>query len=173
MRPEKESIANELKERLSDSEYFILADYKGLTVEKTRELRDKLHETSARMLVVRNRIMNHVSTEHGLEGLAPGLSGPTAMVYGSGDLVGTAKVLKDFVTENERPVVKLGALDGRILTAKEIDELASLPSREQLLAMVVGTIAAPLSQMVGVLNQKVASLVHVLNAVKVKKEAEG
>jgi len=66
--------------------------------------------------------------------------------------------------------VKMGALDGRILTANEINQLASLASREELLAKVVGTLAAPLSQMVGVLNQKVASLVHVLNAVKSKKE---
>lgn len=170
MRPEKESIANELKERLADSEYLFLTDYKGLSVDKTQELRKRLHETSARIMVVRNRIMSHVSAEHGLEGLKPGLSGPTAMVYGSGDVVGTAKVLKEFVKENEMPVVKLGALDGQILTAGEINDLANLPSREELLAKVVGTLAAPLSQMVGVLNQKVASLVHVLNAVKVKKE---
>ena len=173
MRPEKQSIAAELTEHLSESEFCILTDYMGLTVDKTQELRNKLHETSARMTVVRNRVMSLVAKEQGLEGLEPGLSGPTAMVFGSGDVVGTAKVLKEFVKNNELPVVKIGALDGQILTAEQINELASLPSREELLAKVVGTIAAPLSQVVGVLNQKVSSLVHVLNAVKVKKEEEG
>ena len=173
MRPEKQSIAGELKKHLADSEFCILTDYQGLTVEKTQELRDKLHETSAHMQVVRNRLLNYVAKEQGLDGLESALSGPTAMVFGTGNVVGTAKVLQKFAKEHDLPVVKLGALDGEIITAKQIDQLANLPSREELLGKVVGTIAAPLSQVVGVLNQKVLSLVYVLNAVKTKKETQG
>lgn len=170
MRPEKSSLISELKENLSGSVFVILADYQGMTVEKTNELRAQLDKTEARIQVVKNRVFGHVADAAGLGGLKDAAKGPSAMVYGAGDVAATAKILKDFIKANEKPVIKIGAMEGVILSAAEVDELASLPSREILLSMVVGTIAAPMSQLVGVFQQKAASLLYALKAVIDKKQ---
>jgi large subunit ribosomal protein L10 len=170
MRPEKESIIKELHDKVSGSIFVIIADYNGLTVEKTDLLRVKLSEADARVQVVKNRVMRHVANDLGLGGMNEALAGPSAMVYGSGDVARTAKILKDFIKENNLPVIKIGTMEGAILSASDVEQLASLPSREQLLAMVVGTIAAPMSQLVGVFQQKAASLLYVLNAALEKKQ---
>ena len=91
-------------------------------------------------------------------------------MFGKGDVAQTAKVLKDFIKENEKPVIRLGAMQGVALTAAEIVQIATLPSREQLLSQLVGVLAAPMSQLVGVLNQKVATIVYVLKAIEDKKQ---
>jgi len=169
MRPEKEAIIEEVKERISDAVFVLLADYQGLNVEKTHELRGKLHDTKAEMFVVKNRMLRRATADLPCRDISRELSGPSAMIYGAGDIVQTAKALKAFIKENELPVIKVGTLDGVILTAEDIQKLADLPSREQLLAKVVGTIAAPLSQIVGVMHQKVSSLLYVLKAVEEKK----
>lgn len=169
MRPEKTSIISELKANLSGSVFVILADHNGLTVEKTNELRNQLDKASAKVQVVKNRVFGHIADEVGLSGLKEGAKGPSAMVYGSGDAAAVAKILKDFIKQNEKPVIKIGAMEGVILSASDVDALAALPSREQLLSMVVGTIAAPMSQLVGVFQQKTASLLYALNAVIDKK----
>ena len=169
MRPEKKSIAAELKTKVGGAGYVILADYKGLSVSKTAELRKRLKGANARVQVVKNRVFRHVLTDAGIAGLNPALKGASAMVYGSGDPVAAAKVLKDFIKENEKPVIKIGSLQGSVLSAKDVESLAAMPSREIMLGKVVGTIAAPMSQLVGVLNQKVASLLYVLQAAADKK----
>ena len=169
MRPEKDAIAQELKEKIEGSSFFILADYQGLDVLQTEDLRGKLGQADARMMVIRNRQFQHVIKELDLEDLGGSLNGPTAMFYGSGDLVETSKVLRSFARESEKPVVKLGLLDGRIISADDVNELAMLPSLDQLRGMLAGTLAAPMPQMVGVLNQKLASRVYVLKAVEEKK----
>ena len=166
MRPEKISIANELKDRVEGSVFVILADYQGLSVAQSETLRARLLDADANMQVVKNRILQQADDR-----LSQGLKGPSAMVYGKGDVVQAAKVLRDFIKETKKPVIKMGTLEGVILSQADIEALASLPGREQLLAQVVGTVAAPLTQLVGVLNQKVASLVYVLKAIQEKKAA--
>jgi large subunit ribosomal protein L10 len=166
MRPEKESIAQEVAEKVQGSVFVILADYRGLTVSQTDELRKQLWDADARIQVVKNRTLRRADEKLGAD-----LKGPSAMVYGQGDVVQVAKVLRDFIKANKLPVIKVGSLEGAILSSDDIKSLAGLPGRQELLAHVVGTVAAPLSQMVGVLSQKVASLVYVLKAIQDKKEA--
>ena len=173
MRPEKKSISEELKRKVSDSVFVILADYRGMSVGKTEELKRKLRGVNANFQVIHNRVFRHVAKELKCDGFEPGLKGPSAMVFGKGDVVQTAKVLKDFIKQAELPVVKIGSLQGAIISAADISKLAGLPAREVLLAMMVGTIAAPMTQMVGVLQQKVASLLYVLKAAQEKKEKLG
>jgi large subunit ribosomal protein L10 len=139
-------------------------------VGKTEELKRRLHGVNAGFQVVQNRILRTVVKDLKYDGLEPALKGPSAMVFGKGDVVQAAKVLKNFIREAELPVVKIGALQGVILSAADVETLAGLPAREQLLAQVVGTIAAPLSRLVGVLQQKVASVLYVLKAIQEKKE---
>ncbi len=169
LRPEKKAIVEELKSKLGDAVFVILADYRGLTVSKTGELRKRLRGVQAQYQVVQNRMFKHVAKEV-RPGMEDGLKGPSAMVYGKGDVVQAAKILKDFIKENELPVIKLGTLQGVILSKADIEKLATLPSRQVLLQQVVGTIAAPMSQLVGVLQQKVATVLYVLKAVQEKKE---
>ena len=93
------------------------------------------------------------------------------LVFGAGDVAGAAKVLREFTKANKVPVVKLGHLDGVVLSAANVETLATLPSKKVMQGMLVGTIAAPMSNLVGVMSQKLASLVYVLKAVADKKNA--
>ena len=106
------------------------------------------------------------------EDLSELLKGQTAMIYGDGDVVEIAKVIRKFTAQNEKPVVKGGLVEGKAVTAQDMVALAKLPSKDVLRAMLLGTLQAPSRNLAGVLHQKVASLVYVLDAVKTKKEQE-
>jgi len=168
IRPEKKSIAVELDERVSGALYMILADYTGMDMPQTTELKKNLRDNEASFSVVNNRMLNRA-----LDGKAADLlKGQTAMIYGSGDVVEVAKVIKKFTAANEKPTIKGGFLEGKAISGQDVIELAKLPAKDVLQAMLLGTLQAPCSQLVGVLDQKVASLVYVLDAVKTKKEQE-
>ncbi|MBN1676503.1 MAG: 50S ribosomal protein L10 [Kiritimatiellae bacterium] len=163
-------MADELRGALKQTDFVVLTDFLGLTVEQLADLRARLRKEGAAYKVIKNRIFKIVATELGWDGLDEGLVGPCAMLTCEEDAVSkAAKILKDYHKENERPVIKLGVLKNRVVSADEIDALASLPSREVLLAAVAGTVAAPLSRLVGVMKQKVATLLNVLRAIEEKK----
>ena len=168
MRAEKKSMAEEIRTKVKASGFVILADYQGLNVAKTSELKRRLRGAQASLQVVKNRMFGHVARDLGVPGLAEPLAGPSAMVFGS-DAVAAAKVLKDFIKENQKPVLKAGALGNQALTVQDIQALAALPSREELLAKFVGTLAAPMSNLVGVLSQKLSTILYALKAVEEKK----
>lgn len=170
-RPEKKAITGELKSVIENAVFVILTDYRGMKVSHAAELRQELHPLDAEFHVVKNRFFEKAVEGTESEGLKKGLSGATAMISGGGDVVTVAKILKKFNKEKDLPAVKLGTLRGVILSAEDVETLATLPSREELQAKVVGTLAAPMSQTVGVLNQKLSSLLYVLQAVQEKKQA--
>lgn len=169
MRAEKKSAIEELRVRMSESSFVILADYRGMSVAKTEDLKNRLRGVNARFHVVQNRMFQRVAKDLNYPGFDSRLQGPSAMVFGTGDVVRAAKILKDFVKENELPAIKIGTMQGVSLSKADLDQLASLPSREVLLAMFLGTLVAPMRGLAGVLQQKLASLVYVLNAVQEKK----
>ena len=172
MRPEKLAIAREIKEQLASAKFAFLTDFTRMDTVKTMALRRKLRETDARFQVVPNRLFREVAKELKYDGIEAGLKGPTAIVYGTGDAAATAKALRDFIKGNDKiPVVKLGHMDGALLKATDIDALASMPPKKVMQGMLVGTIAAPMSNLVGVMSQKLASLVYVLKAAADKKNA--
>ena len=172
MRPEKQAIAREIQEQLAGATFAILTDFTRMDTAKTAALRKKLRETDARFQVVPNRLFRAVAKDLGYVGIEAGLKGPTALVYGAGDVAATAKALREFIKGNNKiPVVKLGHLDGATLSAADVEVLATLPSKKTMQGMLVGTIAAPMSNLVGVMSQKLASLVYVLKAVADKKNA--
>jgi len=158
---------------MQGAQFLILADYKGLDVAAMSDLRNRLRGAQAQFHVVQNSLVRLVAKDLGQAGLEPGLTGPSAMISGSGDVALAAKVLRDFIKEKEKPVIKIGALQGAILSAQDVKTLADLPSREQLYGMLVGTLAAPMQRLVGTLNQKVASVVYVLKAYQEQKEKAG
>lgn len=172
IRPEKAAMAQELKEKVSGALYVILADYDGMTMPQTDKLRAELRGADAEYHVVKNRLFRHVMADAGQDTGADMLKGQTAVVLGSGDVVEVAKVLKKFAKENEKPAMKGGLLEGALLSADDVIALAALPPKEQLQAMLVGTLAAPMSGLVGVMNQKLASIVYVLKAAQDKKAQE-
>lgn len=169
MRPEKSAIVNELRDRLQKALYVILADFRGMNVARTEELRRRLRGVGAEAQVVPNRLFKRAGEGCTPPGFEEGLKGPSLMVYGRGDVTQVAKVLKTFIKENEMPAIKLGALQGALLTRTDLDALALLPAREVLLARLVGSVAAPLSRLVGALQQKAASILYVLKALQKKK----
>lgn len=167
MRPEKLSLIGELRDQLDRASFVILADYQGLTVEKITKLRDVLASHRGRMHVVKNSLLTVLGRENGWD--LSGLIGPTAVIVGDGDVAQVVKAIKKFAVENELPRVKAGRLGKTPLGADEVKALADLPSREALIAQIVGLIAAPLTQLVGVMNQKVCSLLYVLKAIEETK----
>jgi large subunit ribosomal protein L10 len=172
MRPEKQAIVREIKEQLAGATFAILADFTRMDTAKTSALRKKLRETQARFQVVPNRLFRVVAKELNYVGIEAGLIGPTAIVYGTGDAAATAKALREFIKGNNKvPVVKIGHMEGAVLTPADVEALASLPPKKVLQGMLVYTIAAPMANLVGVMSQKLASLVYVLKAAADKKSA--
>ena len=170
MRPEKESIINEYSEGLKEINYVFLADYRGLSVEKFAELRSQLRSSGSTMQVVKNCLFQKAIEGSDWDNLNELLDGPTAIIRGDGDVTVVAKQLKAYAKANEGPAIKGGNVDGTLLSDADVTALSEIPAREVLLGQLVGTIAAPLSQTVGVLSQKVASLVYVLKAIEEKKK---
>lgn len=161
-------MANEIGERISGALYMILADYDGMDMPMTTEFKNSLRENGASYNVVKNRMLNRAMSDD----ISDLLKGQTAMIYGDGDVVEVAKVIRKFSVANKKPVVKGGFVEGKAVSAADVAALAKLPPKDVLRAMLLGTLQAPCSQLVGVMNQKVASLVYVLSAVKDKKEQE-
>lgn len=171
MRPEKQSIVKELADQMAGATYAIFTDYSKMDMVRTSALRKTLRASGATFEVVPNRMFRVAVKELPIADAAAKLTGPTALVFGSGDAAETAKALKTFATAEKMPVVKSGWVEGQVLTAEEVDRLASLPSKKVMQGMLVGTLAAPMRNLVGVFSQKLASLCYVLNAAKEKKES--
>jgi large subunit ribosomal protein L10 len=170
MRPEKQSIYEEITARINGSSFVLVAEYRGMKVDQFSELRRQLRKTGARMQVVKNRFLRLIMRDKGWSGLETSLKGQSAIITGT-DVVQAAKTIKQFSRTGGLPVMKAGVMGNLILTSAQIDVLAELPPREVLLGQVVGTVAAPLSRLVGVLKQKVSTIVYVLKAVEDKKNA--
>lgn len=169
VRPEKAAMAVEISERVENAPYMIIADYTGMDMPTTTAFKDSLRENGAAFSVVKNRMLAR-AVEGDLQKL---LQGQSAMICGDGDVVEVAKVIQSFTKENAKPVIRGGVVEGKSISADEVNQLAKLPTKEVLQAMLLGTLQAPKAQLVGVMNNKVSSLVYVLDAVRSKKEQEG
>ena len=170
MRAEKQQMVAAVSAMLKDRP-AILISYQGLTANVFNEFRGKLTAIGAECHVVPNTLVKKAAEKLGLENLANvELTGDTALVSGSCDAVQIAKLVREFAKSKEQVKVKYGVLDGSLLTPADVDALADLPSREVLLAQVLGLLQAPGSQLVRVLNAKVASIVYVLDAYCKSKE---
>lgn len=169
MRPEKEAIFNEYSNSLESADYVIMADCRGMTMEQFDELRAKLRDDNGKLQIVRNRIYAKVVESLGKSVGDECLIGPTATISGSGDVTVIAKSLKKYAAQAGLPTVKGGILGDKALSAVEVGALASMPAREIMLGMFVGTVAAPMTQFVGVMNQKLLTLLYVLKAAADKK----
>ena len=161
------AIAADLK--ATDVYYFV--DYRGLNYEESEELRIRLAKADANLKVVKNTLARIAAAEAGVEGLEELIQGPTAIVYCHGDPANVAKVIQDFIREHKKAAIRGGRLERASLGAAEVETLATLPSREQLLGQLVGTLASPLRGLATVLNGPIRGLVVVLAQAQDKADA--
>ncbi len=168
MNPAKEIIVEDLQAKLNASPFLFVADYTGLKVKQFAELRNRLWNAGARCHVVKNTFLRRAAKSAGLPELAD-LKGQTAIIVGDKDVAAAAKVLKNFTAEFKKPEVKTGVVDRIVVSTAQIAAIADLPSREVLLATLLGTLNAPASQLVRVLNEPASALARVLKA-KADKE---
>ena len=164
MNPDKKIIVDELLERVNGSPFLLVVDYTGMTVPEFSELRNRLSEAGSECHVGKNRYMRIAIEEAGLPSLGDDLKGQTAFVTGQEDVCGAAKVIKNFTKEFKKPEVKSGILDGDVLNASQVEALADLPSRDQLLAQLLAVINAPASQLVRTINEPGSALARVIKA---------
>jgi large subunit ribosomal protein L10 len=169
MRPEKKSMVEELRGHIEKAEFIILADYRGLTVEQLAELRSLLRPLGTSLSVIKKSLFKRAAEAQDWKELEGLLEGPIAIAFGEGDICAAAKILKTFGKNTQLPAVKGGRLGQDSLSITDMEEIASLPPRLALLSSLVRTIAAPPTQLAGVLYQKLSSLVYVLKAIEEKK----
>jgi large subunit ribosomal protein L10 len=169
MRPEKVSVLAEVKDRIGKSEFTMLVDYLGLSVEQISELRSRLRGVNSSLMVVRNAVAKKAVVDLGWGVAGDPFNGPSSVVFGSGDPSAVVKTLRAMRSDRIPLPVKCGWLNGASLSAADAEALADIPSREVLLGRLVGTVAAPMSGLVGALKQKLASVVYVLKAIEEKK----
>lgn len=171
IRAEKLAIRDEVRETLENSLFLLMVDHKGLSVEEMQALRSELRQLDSSMMVTKNSFAGHAADALGWDGLQALLQGTTALITGTGEVTQVSKRVADFAKKNQRPSFKGGWLGQQVLSADDVEAMARIPSRDVLLGQAVGTVAAPLTQFVGVLNQKLLSLLYVLKAVEEKKAA--
>lgn len=172
IKEEKARIVEELKDRFSNSSSSILVDYRGLTVEEVTELRKQFREAGVEYKVYKNTLTEIAVKELGLDELVPYLAGPTAIAFGVNDPVAPAKILTEAIKKLKKMELKVGLVDSKVvIDANEIKNLAALPSREELIAKLLGTMNAPITGLVTVLNGPIRGLACALNAIKEQKEA--
>lgn len=170
---QKVAMLGEIKEQMGKSQVTILADYRGIPVSKFTDLRARLRKAGSEMKVAKNTIAGIAATELGVEGLDEYLKGPTVFAFGIEDPVAPAKILSDFAKEIKQGLdIKAGILEGKVIDAEGVKNLADLPSREVLLAKVLGGMQAPMYGFAGVLAANLRNLVYVLDQVRQQKEGQ-
>jgi len=166
---EKEQAVAELKERIEASNIAILSTFSGIDAEEATTLRKQLRESNVTFKVYKNTLAKRALDDLKLSGAVPYMEGPTAWAF-CDDPVTPAKILKDFGKDVEFVQMSGGILDGKVVGSDQLNVLASLPSRDALLAQVVGTIAAPLRNLVGTLHAVPRNMVNVLDQIRKQKE---
>ncbi|SDY99556.1 50S ribosomal protein L10 [Nitrosomonas sp. Nm33] len=165
---QKKAIVEEVGAQIADAQAIIIADYRGLEVSKFTQLRAKTRESGIYFRVIKNSFVRRAVRNTPYSNLADQMVGP--LVYGIGrDPVATAKVLHEFAKNNDKFVIKAGAMAGTVLSNKEVAALASLPSRDELLSRLMGTLQAPIAKFVRTLNEVPTSFVRGLAAIRDQK----
>lgn len=167
-RSDKEALVSDLRERITGASAFYYTDFTGLNVKNMTELRRRLRRADVEYIVIKNTLALRAVQESGLQ--MDKLRGPTGVVIGK-DPVTAAKVLSDFAKEFEqRPQVKGGMLDGKPISAAQVQKLAALPSRSDMLAQLAGGLQSPLAAFVGAMNGLLYTFAGALEGLKNKRE---
>jgi large subunit ribosomal protein L10 len=163
---QKEEVVAQLTERLKASETLLVADYRGLTMPQIDALRSRLIESGATFTVVKNPLTRRAAEAAGADALLTLLEGPSAIAFleADGDMVAAAKALADSARESKILAIRGGVLQGRTMTAAEVESLATLPPAEVLRGQVLGAIVAPITAFAGLVNAPLQNLYGLLEA---------
>lgn len=169
---QKKTAVADMIEKLKTAQAGVLVDYRGLTVSEDTELRRKFREAGVDYTVVKNTLTRFAAKEVGLEELDGVLHGPTSLAISDSDPVAPAKIISDFAKSNEKVEIKAGFLDGKVISLDEIKTLANTPSRDTLIAKIMGSLNAPVSNLVRTLQALVDNGVEPADIVKEAPAAE-
>jgi large subunit ribosomal protein L10 len=164
MRAEKNYLIDEVTTHLKKSDYVILTNFNGVTVADAAELRTKLAAEKAEYHVVKNSSLRVAAKALGLPDIDSALTGPTAIIVGGKNSPGVAKVLKAFFKERQKLEVKAGVLSNKVISSKDVERLADMPSLDTLRAQLLGLLNQPAGAFVRVVNAVPQGLVNVLQA---------
>ncbi len=165
-REKKEAIVKDLGTKLAKQKSIVFADFSGLKVKDLGELKAKLRSGNAEFKVAKKTLMKVAFKEKGIDIDPKNLAGEVALVMGYGDEVAPAKMVYEFSKTNENVKIIGGLLENNVLTVAQVTSLAKLPSKQELLAKMVGSISAPTRNFVGVLQGNIRGLVQVLSQIK-------
>lgn len=168
----KKAVVAEVSAQVAKAKSIVVAEYRGLEVGRMTELRAKARKSGVYLRVLKNTLARRAVEGTPFAGLSQHLTGP--LVYGiSADPVAGAKVLNEFAKANEKLVIRAGAMENAVISAKEVSALATMPSREELLAKLLGTMQAPIAKFARTLNEVPARFVRTLAAVRDKQQVAG
>jgi large subunit ribosomal protein L10 len=166
---DKKAVVAEISAEVAKAQAIVVAEYRGLEVGSMTELRREARKSGVYLRVLKNTLARRAVDGTPFAGLSEHLVGP--LVYGiSPDPVATAKLLNDFAKSNEKLVIKAGAMPNAVISAKEVKALATMPSRDELIAKLMGTMQAPVAKLVQTMNEVPARFVRTLAAVRDQKE---
>lgn len=169
---EKAATVADITARLKSTSTAVLADYRGMTVGQMRELRSKLRGGGIEMVVVKNTLARRAAKAAGYEPLSAELVGPIAMLFAADDVSAPARILNEYIRANRKMVIKAGLLEGQVIKADAVTELADLPSREILLGRLLGAMQAPLGNLASILQSPISTLARTLDALRTQKESQ-
>ena len=167
----KSEKIDEIKSKAEKAQVAVLTEYKGYSVEEITNLRRALQKDGGDYMVTKNTLAKIALKGTGFEVLADALKGPIAIAFGFQDQVSPAKAVSKFISDTKKGAILGGALDGKLLDAKEVEALAKLPSKEELIAKILGSINSPASGIVGSINAVMAQLTRAMAAVRDQKTA--
>lgn len=166
----KSQNVEEIKEKLSRAQSIVVVDYRGLNVEQLTELRSKYRSAGVEYKVYKNTMMRFAFKDAGLEEFNQFLKGPSAIAIGYDDPVQAAKITAEFAKTNDKLEIKAGIVDGKVIDVNGVNSLANLPSREVLIAQVLGGFNAPIQGFANVLQGTIRGLAIALNAIAEQKQ---
>ena len=168
---DKKALVAEVSAVAAKAQSVVAAEYRGLTVAQMTELRAKARAQGVYMRVVKNTLARKALAGTTFEPIGPSLKGPLVLAFSRHDPGAAARVVKDFAKANDKLVATLVSLGGQVLPGKDIEKVASLPTREQALALLMGVLKAPIQKLVSTLAEPQAKLVRTLAAVRALKAA--
>lgn len=168
---QKKQIVTEVSEKLKSAVTGVIVDYKGISVADDTKLRKDLREAGVEYFVIKNTLLSLAADQAGLSGIKDVLEGTTAIALSDSDYTAAAKILCAYADKSQTFQIKKGFVDGDVLDAEGVTELAKLPSREELVARALGGLNAPITGFVHVLNANLRGLVCALNAIAEKQGA--
>jgi len=170
-KPEKVAVVDEVRERMESADGALLTEYRGLTVAQLAELRRELAAAGGDYKIYKNTLVRLAVADTARQGVSDLLTGPTAIAFVQGDVSAVAKALRDFARANPNLIVKGGVVGSSIMSAADIDILAELPSRENLLAQFAGALSAPLEQFAGLVQAPPRSLAYGISGLLDQRQA--